>query len=90
MDWFVGATFSGGANFSMVVCGSFQVKAIDSLPNAQTNLEDWFNNMTVDELDALLVTLLMSLLFIVYVRQRHRREFQAAAAAAPFPVVPPQ
>ena len=65
------------------------MKAIDSLPDAQTNLEEWFNNLTVDELDALLVTLLMSLLFVVYVRQRHRREFQAAAAAAPLPV-PPQ
>lgn len=65
------------------------MRAIDSLPDAQTNLEDWFNNITVDELDALLVTLLTSLLIVIYVRQRHRQEF-AAAAPAPLPVVPPQ
>uniref|UniRef100_A0A7I4C8R2 ERAD-associated E3 ubiquitin-protein ligase component HRD3A n=2 Tax=Physcomitrium patens TaxID=3218 RepID=A0A7I4C8R2_PHYPA len=72
--------------------GSFLVKVIDSLPDLQTNLEEWWNKMTVDELDALLVTLLMSLLFVVYVRQRHRQEYAAAAAAAaaPIPMVPPQ
>lgn len=68
------------------------MKAIDSLPNAQTNLEDWFNNLTVDELDALLVTLLTSLLIVIYLKQRHRREFAAAAAPNPaqLPVAPPQ
>jgi len=65
------------------------VRAIDSLPDTKINLEDWFNNMTVDELDALLVTLLTSLLIVIYLRQRHRREF-AAAAPAQLPVVPPQ
>ncbi len=64
-----------------------QVRAIDSLPEAQTNIEDWFNNMTVDELDALLVTLLVSLFFVIYLRQKHRLE--VAAAAAQLPVVPP-
>lgn len=59
-----------------------QVRAIDSLPDAQTNIEEWWNNMTVDELDALLVTLLLSLFVVIYLRQRHRLEVAAAAAAA--------
>lgn len=64
------------------------MRVIDSLPEMQTNIKDWFNNMTVDELDALLVSLLLSLFFVIYLRQRHRLEV-AAAAAAQLPVVPP-
>lgn len=47
--------------------------------------------MTVDELDASLVTLLLSLLTVLYLRQRHRQVVEAEVAPeplAPEPLAP--
>lgn len=60
-----------------------QVGAIDSLPEIGTNIKEWLNNIQVDVVDALLVTLFSSLLVVLYVRQRHRWEFAAALAPVP-------
>lgn len=69
--------------------GSLQVKVIDSLPDAKSNLEIWFTSMTVDELDASLVTLLLSLLTVLYLRQRHRQVVEAEVAPEPLAPEPP-
>ena len=49
-----------------------QVKVIDTLPDVILNVEEWFNSISVDELDAGLLTLVLSLLTVLYIRQRHR------------------
>lgn len=61
---------------------SFLVKIIDSLPEFYPKVEAWVENVLMEEGNATILTLFLSLLTVLYLRERQRRHAAAAAAAA--------
>ncbi|CAN0902273.1 ERAD-associated E3 ubiquitin-protein ligase component HRD3A [Linum grandiflorum] len=75
---------------------SFMVEMIDSLPEVFPKVEDWVENVIMEEGNATILTLFVCLLTVLYLRERQRRNVVAAAgagdAAVPQPIeqeIPP-
>lgn len=62
---------------------TFLVTFIDSLPEVYPRLEEWVENVLMDEGNATILTLFVCLLTVLYLRDRQRRQHAAA-------VPPPQ
>ncbi|XP_072990609.1 ERAD-associated E3 ubiquitin-protein ligase component HRD3 [Typha latifolia] len=59
--------------------GSFLVKMIDSLPEVYPRIQEWVEDVLMDEGNATILTLFACLLTVLYLRERQRR--QAAVLA---------
>ena len=52
---------------------------IDSLPKVYPKVEEWVENMIMEEGNATILTLFVCLLTVLYLRERQRRHVVAAA-----------
>ncbi|KAL5544937.1 hypothetical protein UlMin_008721 [Ulmus minor] len=64
---------------------SFLVHMIDSLPEFYPKVEEWVENVLLEEGNATILTLCVCLLTVLYLRERQRRQAMAAAAAGDLP-----
>lgn len=51
----------------------FQVDSIDSLPQVFPRVEAWVDNVLMDEGNATILTLVVCLMTVLYLRERQRR-----------------
>lgn len=56
---------------------------IDSLPGVYPRLEVWVENIILEEGNATILTLLVCLFTVLYLRDRQRRQHQAVAGDVP-------
>ncbi|KAL5218464.1 hypothetical protein ABZP36_019148 [Zizania latifolia] len=63
--------------------GSFLVHFIDSLPEVYPVVEEWVEDVLVDEGNATILTLLACLVTVLYLRERQRRQIAAANPQQP-------
>ncbi|XP_030493553.2 ERAD-associated E3 ubiquitin-protein ligase component HRD3A [Cannabis sativa] len=61
---------------------SFLVHFIDSLPEAYPKVEEWVENVLLEEGNATILTLFVCLITVLYLRERQRRQAVVVAAAA--------
>ncbi|GMN51279.1 hypothetical protein TIFTF001_020428 [Ficus carica] len=64
---------------------SFLVHFIDSLPDAYPKVEEWVENVLLEEGNATILTLFVCLITVLYLRERQRRHAVAAAGEMPAP-----
>ncbi|RAL50102.1 hypothetical protein DM860_007776 [Cuscuta australis] len=62
---------------------SFLVHAIDSLPDVYPKLEIWVEDVLMEEGNATILTLIVCLLTVLYLRERQRRHAAALVGQAP-------
>ncbi|PON79152.1 Eukaryotic elongation factor 2 kinase [Trema orientale] len=67
---------------------SFLVHFIDSLPEAYPKVEEWVENVLLEEGNATILTLFVCLITVLYLRERQRRQAVAAAGDIPAPHQP--
>lgn len=60
-----------------------QVHLIDSLPEVYPKLEEWIDNVLLEEGNATILTLFVCLLTVLYLRERQRRHAVPAGVAMP-------
>ena len=58
---------------------------IDSLPEAYPKVEEWVENVLLEEGNATILTLFVCLITVLYLRERQRRLAVAAAVEMPAP-----
>lgn len=62
---------------------SYLVEIIDSLPQIYQRIENWVEDVLLDEGNATIITLFICLLTVLYLRDRHRRQVAAAVPQQP-------
>ncbi|KAL7099164.1 hypothetical protein ACP275_09G065700 [Erythranthe tilingii] len=67
---------------------SFLVDMIDSLPEVYPKVEDWVENVILEEGNATILTLLACLFTVLFLRDRQRRQPVAPNLAPPEPMMP--
>ena len=87
--FFVVLVNAGGAIvfFILVVLSKefskFQVRFIDSLPEIYPVVEEWVEDVLMDEGNATILTLFACLVTVLYLRERQRRQVAAANPQQP-------
>ena len=61
----------------------FQVRFIDSLPEIYPVVEEWVEDVLMDEGNATILTLFACLVTVLYLRERQRRQVAAANLQQP-------
>jgi SEL1 protein len=61
----------------------FQVRFIDSLPEIYPVVEEWVEDVLLDEGNATILTLFACLVTVLYLRERQRRQVAAANPQQP-------
>lgn len=61
----------------------FQVRFIDSLPEIYPVVEEWVEDVLMDEGNATILTLFACLVTVLYLRERQRRQVAAANPQQP-------
>lgn len=72
----------------MCLYSYLQVHFIDSLPEAYPKVEEWVENVLLEEGNATILTLFVCLITVLYLRERQRRQAVAAAGDIPAPPLP--